>query len=580
MRSHTLLYYSTTSIVDLQESIKSARIKNNKRLLVQIYYGATELNLLETLIDELRSVLPDCKIIGCSCTGEIHSSMLVNNVIVVNFLQFERSNLSIKSIPFPDNSDVTYFEAGEQLGNNLGKIDPKLLLTYASGVNLNAESFARGLASQNPQATIAGAVASAEQGNRSLIVANNKIIENGAVVAAIEGAELEVKVHHSSDWMMLGTPMKVTEAYENLLISINNKPAAEIYQRYLGEEVTRNPEVILDQFPLITERNGRVVAMKCRTHELTNGGMEFYGNFQEEEIVRFGMSDPVAAMNNSKDSLDLIKSTQPEAALFFASTARKLSLIDMTKDEIKLLQTVLPTTGLVSSGQFLYTEDQPDYLHYSRTILTMSEGQQAPLNLPTTKEVKEYSDQTRQLRAFSHLVGTTKQDQEDNLAKQERLANTDLLTDLYNRRKIIDLMETEISRARRYSRDFSIIMFDIDDFKLVNDTHGHQAGDIVLTGIGKIIKDEARDTDLCARWGGEEFLIICPETNVQGASEIAERIRRATENSALVEGMKLTVSGGVTEFSSEDSIDEILQRADKGLYDAKDKGKNQFTVWE
>lgn len=210
----------------------------------------------------------------------------------------------------------------------------------------------------------------------------------------------------------------------------------------------------------------------------------------------------------------------------------------------------------------------------------MSEGQQAPLNLPTTKEVNEYSDQTRQLRAFSHLVGTTKQDQEDNLAKQERLANTDLLTDLYNRRKIIDLLETEISRARRYSRDFSIIMFDIDNFKDVNDTMGHQAGDIVLTGIGRIIQDEARDTDLCARWGGEEFLVICPETNVQGASEVAERIRRATENSNLAKGLKLTVSGGVTEFSTEDGIDELLQRADKGLYDAKNKGKNQFTVWE
>ena len=580
MRSHTILHYDNTNIVELQDSIKSARITNNQRLLVQIFYGGTKVKQLETLISELRSLLPDCKMIGCSSGGEIHSSMLLNNVIMVNFLQFERSSLAVRMVPFTDSNDLTYFNCGELLGNAFNKQNPKLLLSYACGENLNAESYARGLVSKHPKTTLAGAVASNSHGQPSLIIYNNKISQSGAVVAAIYGDELEAQIHHSADWMMLGTPMKVTEARENLLISINDQPAAEIYQRYLGDEVTRNAEVILDQFPLIAERNGRVVALKCRTHELNNGGMEFLGNFKTDEIVRFGMSDPVAAMSSSKAMLDHIKESRPEAALFFGSIARKLSLSEMTVDEIKMVQTVLSTTGIISSGQFLYTEDQPDYLHYARTILTLSEGQQAPLNLNTAREVHEYSDQTRQLRAFSHLVGTTKQEQDENLAKQERLANTDLLTDLYNRRKIMNLLNTEMKRAQRYGRTFSIIMFDLDDFKQVNDNHGHQAGDTMLSGIGQIITDQARDTDLCARWGGEEFLVICPETNIQGATEIAERFRRATESATLLKGVRLTLSLGVTEFKTEDSIDALLNRADKALYDAKDKGKNQLTVWE
>lgn len=580
MRSHSLLYYSNTLKDDLKDNIKSARITNNRRLLIQIFYGSRSEEQLTKVIEELRSLLPDCKIIGCSSTGEVHSSQLVDNVIVINFMQFDRASIQVHSIKFPDTPNNDYQEIGKLFGLSFNQNDPRLLLCYAADPKLNAEEFARGLVSSSTDVTLAGAVAGTnEHADDDLVICNNKIFKRGAVVAAIYGDELQTSLHHSPDWMMLGTPMKVTESRGNELISINNKPAADIFKRYLGDEVTHNPGQLLDQFPLITERDGRIVAHVCRSPVNANGHMRFLGNLETGQTVRFGMSDPVSAMDSAKDVVEFLGNAHPEAVLYFGSNARKLSMNDLTRDEIRLLNSALQTSGFLSAGQFFYTPNQPDYLHYSRTILTISEGKQAQLHLTSSRELREYSDQTRQLRAFSHLVSVANKDQEESLAEQERLANTDLLTDLYNRRKIMDLLESEVQRAQRYGRGFSIILFDIDDFKDINDQHGHQAGDQVLTQLGHLIREQARDTDLCARWGGEEFLIICPETSVEGAYKIADRIRVATERTQLIPDQQLTVSMGVTEFTPEDSVDDLLHRADKGLYHAKGEGKNQITIW-
>lgn len=153
-------------------------------------------------------------------------------------------------------------------------------------------------------------------------------------------------------------------------------------------------------------------------------------------------------------------------------------------------------------------------------------------------------------------------------------ADTDGLTSLYNRRKAEYVLEQEFDRALRYGRPLSLVLFDVDHFKLVNDTRGHPVGDLVLAGIARRIKRSMRATDHLARWGGEEFMLICPETDTEGATIIAERMRRAIKRRPFHAAGVVTASFGIGSYSGEGNVDILVKRADQHLYAAKQRGRD------
>ncbi|RLJ70784.1 diguanylate cyclase (GGDEF)-like protein [Hydrogenivirga caldilitoris] len=157
------------------------------------------------------------------------------------------------------------------------------------------------------------------------------------------------------------------------------------------------------------------------------------------------------------------------------------------------------------------------------------------------------------------------------------LAEIDTLTGVYNRRKIEEILEGEIERSKRYGNPLSVILIDIDNFKQLNDTYGHQTGDMVLKEIVSVIRESLRKTDYLGRLGGEEFLVILPETTPERAKLVAERIRKDIENLDLRVG-KITVSAGVTGLKKGDTVETLMNRVDRAMYLAKEKGKNRTEV--
>lgn len=158
----------------------------------------------------------------------------------------------------------------------------------------------------------------------------------------------------------------------------------------------------------------------------------------------------------------------------------------------------------------------------------------------------------------------------------EYQANHDQLTGLFNRQKFNEIFKKEIKREKRYENSLSLILFDIDDFKNFNDDFGHQVGDKVLKIIAKLSLENIREHDSICRWGGEEFLILLPQTPKDGAVNVAQKIRKALEN---YEGKDIprtiTASFGVTLFDHQDDEDSFIKRVDDALYKAKDEGKNR-----
>lgn len=166
---------------------------------------------------------------------------------------------------------------------------------------------------------------------------------------------------------------------------------------------------------------------------------------------------------------------------------------------------------------------------------------------------------------------------ENELKKKilQDLAIKDGLTGLYNHKHLHELLVMNTKSALRYQKPLSVMMLDIDNFKHINDTYGHPFGDVVLTGVAKAIKNTVRDSDVLGRYGGEEFLVILPETRVEEACILGERIRKAVKSLTFDHDVYVTISGGVSQVIS--TSEQAIYDADQLLYHSKQLGKNMMT---
>ncbi|HNT23874.1 MAG TPA: GAF domain-containing protein [Anaerolineales bacterium] len=251
---------------------------------------------------------------------------------------------------------------------------------------------------------------------------------------------------------------------------------------------------------------------------------------------------------------------------------------------------------VIASGASIYIEDMEkevgfDGVHfgeedYTRSILAV------PLRLGdriigmlSTQSYKANAYTTEDLYLMEMLAANTAIAIENTrlLKEVQWLAITDPLTGLFNRRGFFELGQREVERFRRFGRPFSAIMMDLDRFKQVNDTYGHAAGDQVLIGLTGRLRSKIRDVDVMGRYGGEEIVIILPETDIQGASLLAERLRSHVEKTPIDTDrgpIPITISLGVAEFkSSIPDLASLLDRADSAMYVAKQSGRNQVRLY-
>ena len=159
--------------------------------------------------------------------------------------------------------------------------------------------------------------------------------------------------------------------------------------------------------------------------------------------------------------------------------------------------------------------------------------------------------------------------------KLQAVSITDKLTNIHNRLGIDTAFEEELKKFQMSHQQFGVILLDIDNFKNINDSYGHQVGDRVLQGIAKILRENTRDRDIVGRWGGEEFLIICPQTDIAGTKRNAELLRKFIEEYRFYKVVNVTASFGVSVTLDNDTLDSLLKRVDKALYKAKESGKNK-----
>jgi len=190
-----------------------------------------------------------------------------------------------------------------------------------------------------------------------------------------------------------------------------------------------------------------------------------------------------------------------------------------------------------------------------------------------------FTQRDKKLISYLADAGAIALNNAQNFIVLERLSITDPLTQLYNRIFFIRSLEKEIIRLNRYNGELSVLFIDVDDFKKINDTYGHTVGDIVLKEFANLIRSSLRDVDIAARFGGEEFVIMLPNTGKEGAYTTALRLQTLLKDTALA-GLNITVSIGISTYMHGLNAKSLIERADKAMYKVKKTEKGKISFWQ
>ena len=274
-----------------------------------------------------------------------------------------------------------------------------------------------------------------------------------------------------------------------------------------------------------------------------------------------------------KQTDDMVRITDSEGVIFFANDAL------LRHSGYTLEEMIGQTPRMFKSGE----HDNPFYKKFWQTIKNGKTYSGVFINRKKNGnfyyEAETISPIKDEESNIQYFVATGK-DISDRIALENQLhqqATTDLLTGIYNRQKFLEEIETELDKLTRYNSAFALIMIDLDHFKNVNDNYGHDVGDKILKSICKVIDSKIRRTDIFARWGGEEFMIIAPELRTKDELiALAEKIRVGVESTFFDTVGRITISLGITLSKPEDTLNEILKRVDDALYNAKNNGRNQI----
>jgi diguanylate cyclase (GGDEF)-like protein len=312
---------------------------------------------------------------------------------------------------------------------------------------------------------------------------------------------------------------------------------------------------------------------------------------ETQKISSLFSTTKIPTTEHDAKTIDVIKQMQLEGhdSLLVEKKEKPVGILT-TKDFVRLISEHSdfdkPISAYMSKPLININEDDSvkealgfvQQNQFKRVIVLDTFGKAKGMLSKQTLITTVYNQWLASIREHQEDLSKLNKTLQDRLVKYEMLATTDYLTQVYNRSKFEDIVAMEISRSSRYKTGtFSLIFFDIDHFKEINDTHGHAKGDEVLKELADFVDMKIRKTDVLARWGGEEFMILLPHTDLEHALKAAEKVRSSLGNSKLC-GLKITASFGVATHIKNEKFEHMLERLDEALYKAKNAGRNKIAV--
>ena len=404
----------------------------------------------------------------------------------------------------------------------------------------------------------------------------------GIIFLLFGGEDFHVYSTLISGWKPLSRKFKVTKSHREILHELDGKPAFNVYERFLN--ISRNDKLITNtlEFPLFMDYNGMDV-LRCPLGANDDGSLLMATEVTQGSTVRLSYGDPETILNSIRQEGQNIANFQPEVIQAFSCAARRAFWGDENiSDETILLNNVAPTFGFYTVGEFLRINGEIRNFNITLILAAMREGEPKGneiVNMYDAKLDNIENERIPLIRRFVSFIDATTSELEESNKKLAQSSITDGLTGLYNRTEIERGIKSSLELLHE-SGNLSLIMLDIDNFKKVNDTYGHKEGDNVIIALSDVLRNvlSSEDTAYIGRWGGEEFMVLLQNADVNKASELAEKIRLAFASTSYETAGCQTVSIGVSQAEADETSDTLCSRVDKALYTAKANGKNQVVT--
>ncbi len=572
-----------TFIMDDKQSLDSVFIqleKNKSYLdatskLLQIYTTNIPDDEIEDLLFKLKKKDPDLKIVGSTAFETIGSGKRCYDSTVLSFSFFSESEVEVLEYDVNDKTiELVESEVNKRVNTaeNIAGI-----LVFVSVVSDGLSRIIDSISSEDYP--VFGARAG---GNLTYMpkVFANKVYNSGIVIVILKGSNLHIKADYCLGWKPIGKEMEITKTKGNYCVEeIDGLPAVQIYKKYLNVEPDENFTPNILEFPFIFNRNGQEISRSPYTYD-ESGRLYFNADIIKGERVKLSYGNRIHVLNDSYELSQNLTDFQPEAIIMIACINR-LSLLkeDMSQEIEYFRQITNNTNGLFAFSEIVSKGLSCGIMHSSLVAVALREGRAIKENAHGYTNKVSGSKESGSIpfaeRMLFFLEATTADLEETNL-KLKEMATTDQLTDINNRRKLEEIFNYECRKREDDNHPISIIVFDIDYFKKVNDVYGHETGDNVLKDIGRLLKKYTRKGDSVGRWGGEEFLAVLPNTNLKEAIDIANRVRQGVSSYNFKEAGQITISGGVAQHNQGESMADVFIRADQNLYKAKENGRNRI----
>lgn len=562
--------YTLQDIAELSGCIKAfqeAHPTPAPYLSISIFTHWNDPALIQAMTDGLSKAFPRAAIAGLTIAGGIEDGQMNTGKTILSFMAFDESPVEVLHYNMKDLRAV------------------EILETQLTG---NVEPFLDAISALPPSVAIFGGGADTDDLNQPSYIFDKEAIMNEGFVIMLFRGTVKVLTRSVLGWQPLGRQVTITAMDGNMVIKELDHIAVNFYEKYLKID----PSVDFDKktlsFPLVVEKDGVELVrlpMSCRK----DGSLVFNIALHVGDKLRMAYGDPNEIINGSRRVLGRIRDFGPQGMLLFSCVVRRYYLKDDVNQILSAYERITPAAGGYTRGEIdrieghVYTMNmnlvsaafREETKDHKRTIADIT-GDPSHMENDPALNLDDFLSTVQCLVSF---ITVTSKELSDAYQKLAFVAGHDSLTDLLNRGRIEWVLRHLIEDTNKTHHTFSAIMIDIDSFKHINDTYGHSVGEDVLIRLADIMKSGVRPTDYAGRWGGDEFVILLPDTDIDQSEEVADRMRRNfAEADILPDGKAVTASFGVTTSYEGETLESFYRRMDSALYTAKGAGKNQVIL--
>ena len=582
MKSLTFLIKDIPELRTFLESQALQISKESRSVLVQVFSSLPEAEAIGRITDEIEKYIPKAVIVGSTTVGEIIHGQPRVGTVVLSLSFFDETILKTFVVtPSAGNE----FETGRNLIKKISSFEGVAgVLMLATTQSISVSKLFGGMSEKTFDFPVFGGGAGVYDPNMvSMIFLGRQILKKGAIAVAFLGKNLHVYTRTFLGWRPLSKEMTITEGSGGLLKKIDGERAFDVYNRYLNIPNDEHFFANALEFPILIQKNGEMIA-RVPFFVTEDGSIGFLADIEAGEKFHIGYGEPDLILDHSESIQKELYAFEPDSIFLYACICRRFLLQDDEHLEIQAFDHIAPTTGFYTYGEFIRRNNGILLLNSTIVVVGFREGKKdhyhrpEPFNVEANPPISSDPFSITHSRIISrllHFISVVTSELEDANRELKRISGIDKLTQLNNRLRLDEVLEHELSISTRYGAELSVLILDIDHFKDVNDSFGHLTGDAVLVQLAGVLNSCVRESDTVGRWGGEEFLTILPQTCLESARKVAEKIRASIEKAEFPQVKHITCSIGVASFHKDDDIVKLLSRADIALYHAKSRGRNR-----